>query len=120
MDKTMTISRRAAVAALGGCALAAYGSAQATRTTSLVLRARSRAEDGSRIAVREQTLHWKPAETAIIICDMWDNHYCQNAAKRVAAMAPDMNRVIKAARDLGITIIHAPSGTMDVYAGTPQ
>jgi nicotinamidase-related amidase len=51
---------------------------------------------------------------------MWDNHYCQNAARRVKAMAPRMNQTIKAARGLGVTIIHAPSGTMDVYAGTPQ
>jgi len=65
-------------------------------------------------------LRWRPAETAIIICDMWDNHYCQNAARRVKAMAPRMNQVIKAARDIGVTIIHSPSGTMDVYAGTPQ
>jgi nicotinamidase-related amidase len=82
----------------------------------LTLRARSRSEDG----VREETLRWKAAETAIIICDMWDNHYCQNAARRVTAMAPRMNHVLAAARAVGVTIIHAPSGTMDVYAGTAQ
>ena len=65
-------------------------------------------------------MRWKHAETAIIICDMWDNHYCQNAARRVKAMAPRMNQVLEGARLAGITIIHAPSGTMDVYAGTPQ
>ncbi len=65
-------------------------------------------------------MRWNPAETAIIICDMWDDHYCQNSARRVKAMAPRMNRVIRAAREIGVTVINAPSGTMDVYAGTPQ
>lgn len=99
-----TLTRRAFVAAAGSAAF----------SQPAALRLRARRESG------EEVLQWKPAETAIIICDMWDNHYCQNAAKRVKAMAPKMNRVIKAARGIGVTIIHAPSGTMDVYAGTPQ
>jgi hypothetical protein len=48
-----------------------------------MLRARSRAEEpagSGAIRVREEILRWSPPQTAIIICDMWDNHYCQNAA----------------------------------------
>jgi len=110
------------MAALGGGAVAWRSSAQAGRGTGvLMLRARSRsAQPDGIVAVREETLRWNPAETAIIICDMWDDHYCQNSARRVKAMAPRMNRVIRAAREIGVTVIHAPSGTMDVYAGTPQ
>lgn len=100
------ISRRTLLAA------AAFGTAFAQSAGSLRLKTRRES--------RGEILLWKPAETAIIICDMWDNHYCQNAAKRVKAMAPRMNQVVKAARGVGITIIHAPSGTMDVYADTPQ
>ncbi|MBN1671533.1 MAG: hypothetical protein JXR37_10895 [Kiritimatiellae bacterium] len=33
-------------------------------------------------------------ETAVIICDMWDDHTSTGAAQRVAAMAPKMNEVI--------------------------
>ena len=62
---------------------------------------------------------WNASETAIIICDMWDDHYCQSAAQRVGTMAPRMNAVITAARNHGVMIIHAPSGCMDVYAETP-
>jgi nicotinamidase-related amidase len=58
-------------------------------------------------------------ETAIIICDMWDKHWSRGATERVAAMAPRMNEVVKAARSRGITIIHAPSETMDFYENTP-
>ena len=63
---------------------------------------------------------WKPEETAIIICDMWDKHWCEGATRRVAEMAPRMNEVIDKARRNGISIIHAPSGTMDFYKDYPQ
>ncbi len=86
------------------------------QTPSLHLRARSRKTG---VAVME-TLVWKPRETAIIICDMWDNHYCQSSARRVDLIAPHLNAVVAKARGLHVEIIHAPSGTMDVYADLPQ
>lgn len=58
------------------------------------------------------------ARTAIIICDMWDQHWSRGAAERVDAMAPRLNRVIAAARDRGALIIHAPSDTLDFYAAS--
>ena len=86
------------------------------QTPLLQLRARSRARG---VAVTE-TLKWDPAKTAIIICDMWDNHYCQSSARRVELIAPRMNVVVVKARMLGVHVIHAPSGTMDVYTELPQ
>jgi nicotinamidase-related amidase len=59
------------------------------------------------------------AKTAVIICDMWDDHYCKSAAQRVGVMAPRMNAVLTAARERGVMIIHAPSGTVDMYADSP-
>ena len=76
---------------------------------TLSLRARRRGE---------RVLRWEVAQTAIIICDMWDTHTCSLSAQRVAAMAPRMNQVISAARSLGVMIIHAPSDTMKFYEGT--
>jgi nicotinamidase-related amidase len=61
-----------------------------------------------------------PAETAIVICDMWDKHWCQGATKRVGLLVEKMSPFIDRAREAGITIIHAPSETMDFYAGQPQ
>ena len=58
-------------------------------------------------------------EAAIVICDMWDNHWSRGAAERVNAMAPRMNEVLCAARARGVHILHAPSDTLDFYAGTP-
>lgn len=67
-----------------------------------------------------QELQWDASKTAIVICDMWNEHWCKGATERVAEMAPRMNEVIKAARAKGVFIIHAPSDTMDFYKDTPQ
>ena len=66
----------------------------------------------------ETEQRWSPAETALIICDVWDEHWSQGATRRVAEMAPRMNIVVQAARSLGVFIVHAPSDTMDFYQGT--
>ena len=57
--------------------------------------------------------------TALVICDMWDAHWSRGASERVDAMVTRMNAVVTAARDKGVHIIHAPSDTLDFYAGTP-
>ena len=49
---------------------------------------------------------WKPSETCIVVCDMWDDHWCKQSAERVSEMAPKMNDVIHAARARGVFIIH--------------
>ena len=69
--------------------------------------------------VLEETKEVSASELAIVICDMWDQHWSRGAAERVAVMAPRMNKVVNAARELGVTIIHAPSETMKFYEGTP-
>src|SRR6476659_4829143 len=87
---------------------------------TIALRARSRsAEPPGSVRVSERALRWEVAQTAIIICDMWDAHTCSLSAQRVALMAPRMNQVVSAARSLGVMIIHAPSDTMKYYEGTP-
>ena len=89
---------------------------------TLGLRARSRSGQppgNGKVRVTERDLRWEVAQTAIIICDMWDTHTCSLSAQRVAVMAPRMNQVISAARSLGVMIIHAPSDTMKFYEGTP-
>jgi nicotinamidase-related amidase len=63
---------------------------------------------------------WKPAETAVIICDMWDDHTCNGAARRVAELAPKVDAFVSAARARGVLIVHAPSDVIKFYDGTPQ
>ncbi len=83
---------------------------------SLTLRTRSKG-DG---AVSERAVAWEPKQTAIIVCDMWDDHWCKSAARRVGELAGPMNEMLKAARAKGIFVIHAPSSVADFYSGTPQ
>jgi len=68
----------------------------------------------------EYTESWDPEKTAIIVTDMWDRHWCESATQRVAALAPAMEKTLSNAREKGVTIIHAPSGTMDFYIDAPQ
>ena len=57
-----------------------------------------------------------PGECAIVICDMWDKHWCPSATKRCDALARKVAPMIDSARDQGMTIIHCPSDTMKFYA----
>lgn len=68
----------------------------------------------------EQTVDWDPRRTAVVICDMWDAHWCRGAARRVVELAGPMNMVVARARELGALVIHAPSTTVDFYEDTPQ
>lgn len=70
--------------------------------------------------VVEETVEWDPRKTALIICDMWDDHWCRGAAARVGELAGPMNRLVHRARDMGVFVIHAPSTCVDFYADTPQ
>ncbi len=88
----------------------------------LTLQARKRVEtkpgSGQYHTVTE-TVAWDPRQTAVVICDMWDKHWCAGATKRVGEMAPRMNEVVSAARKMGMLIIHCPSDTLDFYKDTP-
>ncbi|HEY1601600.1 MAG TPA: isochorismatase family protein [Pirellulales bacterium] len=84
-------------------------------------RSRSEKVPGSgEYTITETPVDWDPRQTAVIVCDMWDRHWCQGATDRVAEMAPRMNEALKAARRLGMLVIHCPSDTMKFYADMPQ
>jgi type 1 glutamine amidotransferase/nicotinamidase-related amidase len=99
---------------------AAADTAEAVGELTLHLRSRveSRLERGQ-FDIVSQPATWDPQKTAVIICDMWDGHYCKSAAARVAEMAPRANDFVTAARRRGALIVHAPSGCMAFYAGHP-
>ncbi|MCE5307624.1 MAG: isochorismatase family protein [Acidobacteriales bacterium] len=58
-------------------------------------------------------------ETALLICDMWDHHWCSGAERRVSMLAPKLAALVDRARSAGILIIHAPSDTLQFYADHP-
>ncbi len=102
-----------------GC-FATHPVAGADQPFSLTLRSRVEGpKDSGAFRVVEKPATWDPAHTAIIVCDMWDLHHCLNAVRREGEMAPRMDQVLKAARDRGTLIIHAPSGCTKTYDSNP-
>jgi len=65
-------------------------------------------------------MRWEPSKTALIIMDMWKEHWCVGATARVAELAPHMNEATYALRKMGLLVIHHPSRGMDHYEGTPM
>lgn len=63
---------------------------------------------------------FSPSSSALILCDMWDNHWCRGAAGRVGILAKKIAPVVEAARARGFLILHAPSDTMAYYKDAPQ
>lgn len=91
----------------------------ATEGMEVQLRSREMGEDSTWVVVNQKQ-QWNPARTAFIVVDMWNEHWCESATQRVGELAPRMNEVLTAARNQGITIVHAPSGTMSYYESYPQ
>lgn len=90
---------------------------------SLTLRLRSRVETFKGSGVWDEVYvdrKFPARETAIVICDMWDKHWCQGASRRCDELAAKMNPVIQVARARGVQIVHSPSDTMNFYADWPQ
>jgi len=111
------------VAALLGLALAQWARAEPVQPAELSLTARCRVPiEGPKGQYRvvEKALRWDGKKTALVICDVWDKHWCNGANVRLGAMLERMNRTVEAARAAGALIIHAPSDCMDFYKDTPQ
>jgi type 1 glutamine amidotransferase/nicotinamidase-related amidase len=62
---------------------------------------------------------WKAAETAVIVCDMWDSHHCVNAVRRGTELGPRVDALLRQVRQAGATVIHAPSDCMGAYTEHP-
>lgn len=118
------MTRRESIVALLSAAVAGpvFSSEAAPATDLLSLRLRSRAvsRGGRKPRVSEREVTWDPSRTALILCDMWDDHWCQSAARRVVEMAGPLNETVKVARRRGVFVIHAPSTCTGFYEGTPQ
>ena len=65
--------------------------------------------------VSEHTVELPCARTALLLCDVWDKHWSKGASERVDEMVPRMNEVVRAVRDCGVTVVHAPSDTLGFY-----
>ena len=109
-------SLAAAIIAVGLTPLCAFSQDDAGQPLELTLRSQSESSAGSgRFHIKSRQEKWKPEETAIIVCDVWDLHHCLNAVRRLEEFAPRLNAVLKEARSRGVTIIHSPSDCMPAY-----
>ncbi len=92
-------------------------------STAMKLNLRFRQETGpatGRWHTLTQAAEWDAKKTAVVICDMWDKHWCKMSTERVGEMAPRVNDFVKSARQRGALIIHCPSDTLDFYKDSPQ
>ncbi|MGD9723203.1 MAG: isochorismatase family protein [Pirellulales bacterium] len=103
----------------GAPLLVAAEPAKSTAVLELPVRWEEPAADGK--ATIEQTAVRKlvPAETAILICDTWNKHWCASATRRCDELARRMAPLVEEARARGVHIIHAPSDTLDFYRDHP-
>ena len=101
--------------------LAGVAFSASDRTLKLNLRTRVELFKGSgqwqEVAV---TRDFPIAGTAMLVCDMWDKHWCSGATIRVAAMAPKMVALHAEARKHDMLIVHSPSDVMEFYKESPQ
>jgi nicotinamidase-related amidase len=92
--------------------------ATAEQVEMLELHTRSRkAADAS--AITNATVKWNPHKTAVVVVDMWDDHWCRGAAERVVELAPRVNRFVNEARKRGVLVVHCPSTCVGFYKDSP-
>ena len=97
-----------------------FGTVASAEPLRLQLRAQTPvAPDSVAFQTRLRDEQWDPKATAVIVCDVWDYHHCRNAVDRLEEFGPRLNEVVRRARQLGATIIHAPSDCMPSYAEHP-
>ena len=71
-----------------------------TTATGIRLQLRKRVQPGPGGAWQPITMDKtiQPSQTAIVICDMWDRHWCDGATNRVEKLARKMEPVLDRAR----------------------
>jgi nicotinamidase-related amidase len=109
----------ATMAAFGAMPSAAAGPAKASRLIALAIRWEQPDAGGQKSVEKTAVRELAPAETAILICDTWNKHWCASASRRCDALARQMAPLVEEARARGVHIIHAPSDTIEHYRDHP-
>ncbi len=118
----MTRSQVTCTMRLLGVIAAVFGITEAAMADTIKLTLRSIGHDptATQVLVKStQEEEWDLDLTAVIVCDVWDNHHCLNAVRRLEEFAPRLNQVLKVARSRGAIVIHAPSDCMPTYVDHP-
>jgi hypothetical protein len=56
---------------------------------------------------------------AVIVCDVWDRHWCSAASERLGPLAEQIQAFLSIVRERGVQVIHAPTAVIDAYRWTP-
>ena len=72
----------------------------------------------TRWLVNDTRVQFKASEMALVVVDMWDQHWCSSVTERTGEMAIKINRTANVLRDQGAAIIWAPSQTTSFYDNT--
>jgi hypothetical protein len=86
--------------------------------SAIELTLQTRDRETGRILATNQSIDRR--KIGVVIVDMWNTNDCMTNAQRAAALVPRMNKVLEAARRLGMQIIWAPTDVASQYVGTPQ
>jgi nicotinamidase-related amidase len=89
-------------------------SATAENTELITLPLRTRDVEDK---VRIDEVKVRGSELAIIVMDMWDNHWDPNWVAHAGARAEPINRFLHRARAAGAVIIHSPTNLIAGYGG---
>jgi nicotinamidase-related amidase len=92
------------------------------KTLDLTQRSRELTIDARGFSVWKTAIsQWKisPSETALVLCDVWDKHWCRGANDRLAKLLHGMNHLARVLREMEVLIVHAPSDTIDFYRDSP-
>jgi hypothetical protein len=64
--------------------------------------------------------NWVPTQTAVIVCDLWDKHWCKSATQRIDGFIEQTNSFLHTLRSAGYTIVHCPADVVtSFYADHP-
>jgi len=115
------LAASAAGATLGGSIMSRLLAAEkeSSRPIDLPVRKRKRVAGGEEFQVATEVVKLKPRETALLICDVWNHHWCRSAERRCDALAKKMAPLVDQARAAGLHIVHAPSDTLAAYQDHP-
>jgi nicotinamidase-related amidase len=119
--RTLQTSRRSfLMSSAAGCLLGSampslVRAAGAGKKGAIQLPVRWRDADGEKTEIR--TL--PSSQTAIVVCDMWNQHWCKSATRRCGEIAAQMAPLIEQARTAGVRIVHSPSDTLEFYKDHP-
>lgn len=101
-------------------ALALVGSFEGLRGDDQTVRLNLQSRDSLTGQILKTSRDLNSRRIGVVVMDMWSYHWCLTCAERAAAIVPRMNHALKAARDLGMTIVFTPTSAIAGHEKSSQ